>query len=143
MDADEHKGILRRALDVWNSGDLAALDGLFAPGVVMHLRGRPDVTGLDAYRAYLVALRAAFPDQQWLPEELVAEGDKVVLLWTLRGTHRGALMGTAPTGRAVTVTGISAYRIADGKVAEIWVQSDTLGLLQQLGAIPTSGPAGG
>jgi steroid delta-isomerase-like uncharacterized protein len=140
--AEVNKGILRRALDVWNSGDLAALDGLFAPGVVMHLRGRPDVTGLDAYRAYLVALRAAFPDQQWLPEDLIAEGDRVVLLWTLRGSHRGELMGTAPTGREVTVTGISAYRVADGKVAEIWVQSDTLGLLQQLGALPAPGQPG-
>ena len=143
MSADANKGILRRALDVWNSGDLAALDGLFAAGVVMHLRGRPDVTGLDAYRAYLVALRAALPDQQWLPEDLIAEGDRVVLLWTLRGTHRGELLGTAPTGREVTVTGISAYRVADGRVAEIWVQSDTLGLLQQLGALPPPGPAGG
>ena len=142
MSAEENKGILRRAIDVWNSGDLAALDGLFAPGVVMHLRGRPDVTGLDAYRTYLGALRAAFPDQQWLLEDLVAEGDKVVLLWTLRGTHRGELMGTAPTGKAVTVTGISAYRVADGKLAEIWVQSDTLGLLQQIGVIPTPGQAG-
>jgi steroid delta-isomerase-like uncharacterized protein len=140
--ADVNKGILRRALDVWNSGDLAALDGLFAPGVVMHLRGRPDVTGLDAYRAYLVALRAAFPDQRWLPEDLIAEGDRVVLLWTLRGTHRGELLGAAPTGREVTVTGISAYRVADGKVAEIWVQSDTLGLLQQLGALPAPGQPG-
>jgi hypothetical protein len=69
----------------------------------------------------------------------------VVLLWTLRGTHRRELMGTgtAPTGKAVTVTGISAYRIADGELAEIWVQSDTLGLLQQIGAVRAPGQAAG
>jgi steroid delta-isomerase-like uncharacterized protein len=142
MSAEDHKGLLRRALDAWNSGDQGALDDLFAPGVVMHLRGRSDVTGLDAYRAYTVALRTAFPDQRWVPEDLVAEGDRAVLVWTLRGTHRGELSGVAPTGKAVTVTGISVYRIAEGKLAEIWVQSDTLGLLQQIGAIPTPGQPG-
>jgi steroid delta-isomerase-like uncharacterized protein len=142
MSIEENKALLHRAIDVWNSGDLSALDHLFAPGVVMHLRGRSDVTGLDAYRTYNVALRTAFPDQQWLLEDLFAEGDKVAFVWTLRGTHRGELSGVAPTGKDVTVTGISVYRITDGKMVEIWVQSDTLGLLQQIGAIPAAGQAG-
>jgi predicted ester cyclase len=143
MAAEENKALIRRALAVWNSVDLVGLDDLFAPGVVMHLRGRSDVAGLDAYRGYNVGLRGTFPDQQWAAEDLLAEDDKVVLVWTLRGTHRGELMGLAPTGKEVAVTGISVYRIADGKVAEIWVQSDTLGLLQQIGAIPTPGQAAG
>jgi steroid delta-isomerase-like uncharacterized protein len=142
MPTEENKRIMRRALDIWNSGDLSALDDIIAPGIVMHLRGRADVTGLEAYRSYNVTLREAIPDQQWVLEDLLAEGDKAVLVWTLRGTHQGQLSGVAPTGRQVAVTGISVYRIADGKLAEIWVQSDTLGLLQQIGAIPTAGPAG-
>jgi steroid delta-isomerase-like uncharacterized protein len=142
MPTEEIKRIMRRALDIWNSGDLSALDDIIAPGIVMHLRGRADVTGLEAYRSYNVTLREAIPDQQWALEDLLAEGDKAVLVWTLRGTHQGQLSGVAPTGKQVAVTGISVYRIADGKLAEIWVQSDTLGLLQQIGAIPTAGPAG-
>jgi steroid delta-isomerase-like uncharacterized protein len=142
VSAEENKAILRRALDVWNSADLSGLDELFAPGVVMHLRGRSDVAGLDAYRGFNVALRGGLPDHRWVPEDLFAEGDKVAFMWTLRGTHRGELMGIAPTGKDVDVTGITVYRIADGKVAEIWVQSDVLGLLQQIGAIPTPGQAG-
>jgi steroid delta-isomerase-like uncharacterized protein len=141
MSAAENKAVVRRALDIWNSGDLAALDEVAAPGVVMHLRGRSDVVGLDAYRGYNAALRTAFPDQEWLLDDLLGEGDKAALMWTLRGTHRGELSGVGPTGKQVTVTGISVYRIADGKLAEIWVQSDTLGLLQQIGAVP--GQAGG
>ena len=92
--------------------------------------------------SYIVALRNAFPDQQWVMEDLLAEGDKAVLVWTLRGTHQGELSGVAPSGKEVVVTGISVSRIADGKLAEIWVQSDTLGLLQQLGALPAPGQPG-
>ena len=139
MSVEENKDLLHRAIDVWNSGDLSAFDEFIAPGVVMHLRGRADVTGLDAYRTYNAALRTAFPDQQWLLEDLFAEGDKVAFVWTLRGTHRAELSGVAPTGKQVTVTGISVYRVVEGKMVEIWVQSDTLGLLQQIGGIPTAG----
>ena len=143
MSAEANKAVIHRTVDIWNSGDLSALDEVVAPGVVMHLRGRSDITGFDAYRGYIAALRVAFPDQRWLLEDLIAEGDKAALVWTLHGTHRGELSGAAPTGKVVTVTGISLYRIADGQLAEIWVQSDTLGILQQIGAVPAAGRAGG
>ena len=141
MSVEESKAVVRRAYDFWNTGDVSGLDELVAPAIVMHLRGRPDVAGIDAYRTYHAALRGAFPDQRWTLEDLVAEGDKVAAMWTFRGTHRGELMGIAPTGKEVAVTGISVFRVADGRIAENWVQSDLLGLLQQLGAIPTPGQA--
>ena len=70
-------------------------------------------------------------------EDMIAEGDKVAVRFTLRGTHGGDLMGIPPTGKPVAVTGIDINRIADGKIAERWANFDALGLMQQLGVIPT------
>ena len=142
MSTDENKAVVRRAYDLLNTGGASAFDELIAPGMVMHPRGRADVMGIEAYRSYYAALRSALPDQRWTLEDQVAEGDLVATVWTFRGTHRGELMGIAPTGKEVTVTGMSLFRLADGKIAENWVQSDLLGLLQQLGAIPTPSQAG-
>jgi predicted ester cyclase len=72
-------------------------------------------------------------------EEALAAGDRVVARWTWRGTRRGAFLGLAPTGKAVTGSGIGLFRLAQGRLAEDFVQEDTLGLLQQLGAVPTPG----
>ena len=139
MSVEENKAILRRAFDFWNTGDASAIDQLIAPDYVLHLGGRPDVTGIDAYRGFYAVYRNAFPDQRWTVEDEIAEGDKIVARWTLRATHSGELMGIPPTGKEVMVTGISIARVANGKLAEGWVQSDILGLLQQIGAIPASG----
>jgi steroid delta-isomerase-like uncharacterized protein len=70
-------------------------------------------------------------------EDMVAEGDKVATRMTSRGTHTGDFRGIAPTGKQFTVTGMDLFRIADGKIAEQWTNLDTLGVLQQLGVLPT------
>ncbi|HEY6410245.1 MAG TPA: ester cyclase, partial [Ktedonobacteraceae bacterium] len=72
-------------------------------------------------------------------EDLVAEGDKVVTRWTWRGTNQGEFQGMPPTGKEVAGSGISIHRIAEVKIAEAWVNFDTLGMLQQLGMIPAMG----
>ena len=72
-------------------------------------------------------------------EDLFAEGDKVVLRFTFHGTHQGEFMGVAPTGKQVTMPGIDIFRIADGKIVELWGQEDVLGMMQQIGAIPGPG----
>jgi predicted ester cyclase len=82
-------------------------------------------------------LFAAFPDQKWTIEELIAEGDKVVNRFTWRGTHRGDFLGIAPTGSHVEVKGVVIDRFADGKIADTRIQMDNLGLMQQLGVVPT------
>jgi predicted ester cyclase len=80
--------------------------------------------------------REAFPDLSMKVEEIVAENDLVAVRWTARGTHKNELFGIAPTGKEATVTGITIDRWAGGKIAESWTNWDTLGLLQQLGAVP-------
>jgi predicted ester cyclase len=72
-------------------------------------------------------------------EDLIAEGDKVVARWRSRATHQGDYMGIAPSGKEVQFTGISFYRIEEGKIAESWNIEDQLGLMRQIGAIPEPG----
>ena len=94
------------------------------------------ILGLSAL--YLL-LFAAFPDIQYTVEALLAEGDKVVVRWTARGTHTGELMGIPPTGKQVTVTGVNIGRVANGRIVEEWGEFDMMGMMQQLGVVPTPG----
>ncbi len=83
--------------------------------------------------------RGAFPDMNITMEDMVAEGDKVVARWTAQGTNTGEIMGMPPTGKAFKATGMNMFRLNDGKVAEVWTNFDDLGMMQQLGIIPTPG----
>jgi steroid delta-isomerase-like uncharacterized protein len=98
--------------------------------------------GAQGMKDFQAPYFAAFPDVQFTVEDQIAEGDQVVARWTARGTHRGTLMGIAPTGKHVTVTGIAIWRVEQGKMAEMWQNWDALGLLQQVGAIPQIAQAG-
>jgi len=139
MSAEENKRIVRRLFEeVMNRGNLALLDELVAPDYVDHDPANPPdlPPGREGLKQLISGYRAAFPDMQMTIEEQVAEGDKVVTRWTTRGTHKGELMGIAPTGKQATVTGIFIDRVKNGKLVESWANWDTLGMLQQLGAVP-------
>jgi len=82
---------------------------------------------------------AGLADRQSTVEDQIAEGDKVMTRWTYRGTHKGDLMGIAPTDKQVTVTGICIDRIVGGKIVEEWGEMDNLGMMQQLGVVPPMG----
>ena len=84
-------------------------------------------------------LRSAFPDFKATIDDLVAEGDKVVIRQTWTGTHKGEFMGVPPTGKSVSFGVIDILRIAGGKVVEHWGLMDSMSLMQQLGASPTPG----
>jgi predicted ester cyclase len=87
----------------------------------------------------MAAYTSGFPDLQLSTEEIVAEGDKVAIRNTWRGTHQGVFQGVPPTGRHVAFTGTDIFRFVDGKIAEQWADLDALGLMQQLGVIPAMG----
>ena len=95
----------------------------------------------EELKHHIALYEAAFPSYQLIAEDMIAEGDKVVVRSTFRGTHKGDLMGIPPTGKQVTMPLILIYRIADDKIVEHWMQADALGLLQQLGVIPPMGQA--
>ena len=107
-----------------------------APDAEIHMP-TGELVDLDGLKDFADAFRGSFPDWHSTFEELVAEGDRVAERWTGRGTHRGELQGIAPTDRRVEVPGGVFYRIADGKIAEFRGQLDMMGLMRQLGAIPS------
>jgi steroid delta-isomerase-like uncharacterized protein len=131
----------RRVIEeAFNEGSFAVIDELVGPNAVDHDPAHvEEVRGPAAFKAQVEMYRRAFPDLHMTIDDAVAQDDRVVLRWTSRGTHRGELMGLAPTGTVATVTGISIDRFEDGKIAESWSNWDTLGLMRQLGAAPPPG----
>jgi predicted ester cyclase len=129
MSAEENKTLVRREQEeLWNhTGDLDSAEELYAAGQA------------EAAKQEAADFRQGFPDVTSTIEDLIAEGDKVVARWRSRATHQGEYMGIAPTGKEVEFTGISVYRIEEGKIAESWTVEDQFGLMQQIGAIPEPG----
>lgn len=135
--SEQNKTIVRRAIEeVYNQGHLDAVDDLVSSDFVAH-SSDGDIHGPDGMKESVVALRRAFPDLQMTIEEQVAEGDTVVTRWTARGTHTGDYHGIPPTGKQGSMTGIDIDRVVDGKAVECWTEADNLGLLQQLGVVPS------
>ena len=136
--SEQNKQIARRLLDeLWNRADFAVVDDLVPDDYNGHESA--EIHGPEGAKAFVAGLRAAFPDLHLTVEDQLAERDKVVTRWTMRGTHKGLFQGIPATGRRMTITGIALFRISNGKIVEGWANEDVLGMLQQLGAIPTPG----
>jgi len=106
-----------------------------------HVYHNPPTTlhGREEFKQLLSLYTTAFPDARLSVEDQLAEGDQVVIRYTFRGTHQADLIGIPPTGKQVTVTGMIITRIVNGTFEEGWLNFDALGMLQQLGVIPTMG----
>jgi steroid delta-isomerase-like uncharacterized protein len=125
--------------EVWPTGNLDAADAFLAPNYVYHDVAAGPLEGREGYHQLIGMFQRAFPDTQFTIEDVLAEGDRVALRWSARGTHTGELMGIPPTGRPVTTSGILISRFENSLVAEEWEVIDVLGILQQIGAVPTPG----
>jgi steroid delta-isomerase-like uncharacterized protein len=145
VSAEENKAVSRRvAEEVFNGGNVDLADELYAPDYVLHDPSLPeDLHGPEGIKRYAAMTLGAFPDIRVAVEDQVAEGDKVVSRWTATGTHTGDLMGIPPTGRRVEISGVTINRFSGGKIAEDWYQSDDLGMMQQLGVVPSGEQPGG
>jgi steroid delta-isomerase-like uncharacterized protein len=133
--SEQNKTLARRWFeDLFSRGDLDTANVILSADFVDHLP-REEERGIEGLKHYVSFYRTAFPDIQDSVEEIVAEGDKVVVRWSSRGTHQGEFMGVAPTGRVVAFTGMRLFRIAESKIAESWVNIDERGLQEQLGAV--------
>ena len=138
MPADVLKVVIRWFVEeVLNTGNLKAVDELFAPDYVAHVPLDPEpLRGVPAWKQRVTTYLAAFPDLHVTLEELVAEKDIVVARVTWSGTQREQFLGVSATNRRVAVAGVFAWRIVDGKICEEWIGEDLLSLMQQLGALP-------
>jgi steroid delta-isomerase-like uncharacterized protein len=118
---------------VWNQGRLELLEAIAAEELVLHA-GRNAVSGRATLRTIIGDFLTGFPDVKHRIEDLVIEGDRVVTRWRGMGHHRGSYDGIAPTGREIDYTGITIFRIAEGRIAEAWVNAEMAELLASLRA---------
>ena len=138
--SEQNKAIMRRFYEeVFNRGNLTVAEDVFATDFIEHEIFPGMAPGLEGFKQMVSAARAAFTDFRVSADDMLAEGDKVAVRYTTSGTHRGGFMGVAPTGKRVTLTGIDINRFTGGKIVEHWGQSDSLGLMQQLGLVPSMG----
>jgi steroid delta-isomerase-like uncharacterized protein len=133
------RGSRRIIEEIFGGGKYELAQELIGADAIGHDPAQPQPTRgpegvVESARGY----RDAFPDLTLTVNQVVADGDYVATRWTAKGTHKGDLFGISPTGKETTVTGITIDQWAGGKVAESWTNWDTLGLLQQLGAVPAA-----
>ena len=127
----------RKFEDLWNKRQETLIEELFAPDFVGHDPSTAEpIRGVEGYREWMHAMIRGVPDLQFEVHEYVAEGAAVVVRWTLRGTQRGEWSGIPPTNRPVEITGMTLYRAVGGKLAEMYNEFDSLGLMRQLGLLP-------
>lgn len=132
---EANKALVRRYThEVFERQNYDVVEEVLADDLVSHNPALPmEVTNPAEFKESMELIHAAFPDFEAPIEDIVAEGDRVVTRTKERGTHEGPFAGIEPTGRSVEVQGLNLYRIEDGEIAEMWIQVDQLGLLEQLG----------
>src|SRR5687768_10791754 len=140
MSIESNKAIVRRYREIYNTDQLDKLSEVLTENFVPHSLLPGMTPSLETYKQIHQMAKAAFPDLLVTTEEILAEGDKVVERWTQTMTHTGApFMNIPPSNKPITFTGISIYRVANGKIVEHWANMDMFGMMAQMGAIPVSG----
>ena len=141
MSTEQNKALVRQMVEeIFNRGNVSRIGEFVAPDFVEREELPPGIPrNREGVTQFLSIFRSAFPDFQATIDDIVAEGDKVVIRQTFSGTHKGEFMGIPPTGKSVSYGVIDIIRLADGKFVEHWGQMDTMGMMQQLGAVPAPG----
>jgi steroid delta-isomerase-like uncharacterized protein len=138
MAAEQNKALTVRFIEeLFNRGNVGIVGEVFSPDFIEREQLPPGIpTGREGVKALNTMLRSAFPDFKATIDDILAEGDKVVLRMTWSGTQKGEFMGVPATGKRVSFGVIDIIRISNGKFVEHWGQMDSMSLMQQLGAIP-------
>lgn len=144
MQADTNKQVIRRLYeDCINPGRLDVLAELVSDDYV----GPRGERGAAGFATTVAGLRAGFPDIHFTLDDLVADADRVTVRWTWHATHTGTFVSPAgrfaATGKSISNTAIAIYQLTDHKIVHAWLESDRLGVLQQIGALPASFSAAG
>jgi steroid delta-isomerase-like uncharacterized protein len=136
--SEVNKLTMQRFVEFINTASETLAEELVSPNAIFHVPGSAEpMRGPAGYLAIIEMMRTGFPDIQWTLEEMVAEGDKVAARFIMRGTHHGMFFGVPPTGKKIEVQAMNMYRLSNGKFVEERGQPDMLGLLQQIGAVPS------
>lgn len=139
MSLEQDKAVITRFVEFLNTGNTAIADEVVASNYLERDPFPGQKPGREGLKEVILMTRAAFPDLEWVMEEMVAEGDTVASRFTWRGTHRGVFLGVPPTGKHITVTGMVFDRVVDGKMVESQILMNTLSILAQLGVITPPG----
>jgi steroid delta-isomerase-like uncharacterized protein len=138
MGIEENKALAARWTEqVWNKGNMAAIDEICAPNFNFNYAFPGMPSNKEGYKQVVTAYRAGFHNMHLTNEIVIAEGNKVAIRWRGQSTHKGEFMGVPPTGKQVTMTGNTIARIEGGKIVEELTEMDGLGIMQQIGAIPS------
>ena len=143
--SDQNEKLAHRFhMDIFQEGKMDVADEILSPNFVNHFPGNPPEMqrGPDGMKRLAVALRTAFPDMQIIHDDVITQGDKVIIRWSMTGTQDGELFGVPPTGKSVSITGIDIFRVDAGKIVELWQNWDQMGMMQQLGVIPAAEESG-
>jgi steroid delta-isomerase-like uncharacterized protein len=135
MNEEKQSLIQQYFQDILNRGNVAAASELLARDVTFH--GMQIIQGIEDFMQYVLELHTAFPDLTFIVEDEVNDGRKAAARFTLRGRHRGNFLGMTATNNRVEVRGIDMFQIIDGRIKEIWDSIDSLGFVQQIGAMPS------
>jgi predicted ester cyclase len=141
MSSNQNTSIGQRLFeDMLGKANWGLADEILAPDIIMHHPSSPQpVAGVKNVVGFLGAFRAGFPDMAMKVELAFGADEMVAVRWRMSGTHTAELFGIPPSGRKVSIVGTSLLRFSNGKVVEDWVSEDSLGLMQQIGVIPTMG----
>jgi len=133
--------VLRSEAELWSKGNLAAADELYSSDFICHFIAGAEWKELQGIKSEVASHRTAFPDWTERVDDIIAEGDRVVIRFTSTGTQKGEFAGVAPSGKKVTIHEAAIYRLADGKIVEQWGFPDSQSLMQQLTATSSSSAA--
>ena len=136
--SEEIKILAKRIVqEIWNEGNLELADEIIAPNYADKVAGDGSPVGPDGFKQAVAGIKSAFPDFNITIDDMISEDDKVALVWTFKGTHKGELMGIAPTDKKVEFGGVYLYKFKDGKLLERSGKRDMFNLMKQLGVIPS------
>ncbi|BCM94221.1 hypothetical protein IAD21_06124 [Abditibacteriota bacterium] len=132
---DNEAMVVRYFSELMSQGKMEVIEEIFAPNLSFHIPTLPEpIRGHDGMRGFVTGLRTGFPDIQFTIERHIAEGDKAAARWFIEGTHEGTFLGMPATGNHIKDQGVDIFIFSGGKIAEIWVNENDLGLMKQLGA---------
>lgn len=138
MSIEKNKSIMNRFVEFINSADENLAKELISPSAKFYVPGRPEpLEGPTGYLQIIGMMRSGFPDIKWHLEEVIAEDDRIAARFVMHGTHGGAFFGVPPTGKSIAVKAMNFYRLSNGQFVEEYGMPDMMGLMQQIGALPT------